>query len=220
MVLQHGHIVFNSGYSVAYPEIKNIAAANALITKIRAEEPYGENRTEVLSRLNHLLDFFLGQIVFACNANHTYPHRAPQYNWGYIFHEGHICHIDAGGLPKLPNENELSAFDLTIYTPMSVYDFSRLQYDAKTETAPVQVQVHRTENAEIIFEHGGQMWRSDDPRSAINAMLSVAAGKNSKNLAWSLAYQAVEQCRVYFPEIAENLKTSLGNGRYPESVTI
>lgn len=72
----------------------------------------------------------------------------------------------------------------------------------------------------ILFEHGGRQYRSDDPKAAINAMLSVAAGKNSKNLAWSLAYRALELCEEYYPELKNELREALGNGRYPESVSI
>ena len=100
------------------------------------------------------------------------------------------------------------------------FDFSTHEDLSRCGGIEVLAGVQRTETAEIIFEYGGQKWRSDDPRGAINAMLSVSAGKNSKSLAWSLAYRAVEQCRVFFPEIADELKQSLGNGRYPESVSI
>lgn len=72
----------------------------------------------------------------------------------------------------------------------------------------------------ILFEHGGRQYRDDDPKEAINAMLSAASGKSSKNLAWSMAGAALSLCRDYYPNLADDLQRALGNGRYPETVSI
>lgn len=229
MVLQHSHICFSVGQAVPYSDIKTAAEVQSLIDRIRATEPYSENRKEILARLNHLLDFLASEIVFACNANHTFPGHAPRYNYGYVFMEGYVCEIRADGSTARPSEFGLSLFDLTIYTPIDRAQWERVaQHSIAGDTNPYGAdryvpnppKIERTETAEIIFEHGGRTYRSDDPKAAINAMLSVAAGKNSKSLAWSLAYKAVDQCAVYFPELVTDLKSALGNGRYPESVTI
>lgn len=72
----------------------------------------------------------------------------------------------------------------------------------------------------LLFEHSCAKYYDNDPAAAINAMLSVAAGKNSKNLAWSLAYQAIELVGEYFPDKKEEVRAALGNGRYPEPVAL
>ena len=79
--------------------------------------------------------------------------------------------------------------------------------------------VYKTDKR-LLFEHSTAKYYDDNPAAAINAMLSVAAGKNSKNLAWSLAYQALELVREFYPELADQVREGLGNGRYPEPVSI
>ena len=86
---------------------------------------------------------------------------------------------------------------------------------ANSFAIPVSAPQHK-----ILFEHGGRQYRDDDPKEAINAMLSAASGKSSKKLAWSMAGAALSLCRDYYPNLADDLQRALGNGRYPETVSI
>lgn len=72
----------------------------------------------------------------------------------------------------------------------------------------------------LLYEHGGNKYYDDDPLRAINAMLAVAAGRVSKLSAWHEARKAVELCRIYYPNLVEEVIAGLGHGRYPEIVQL
>lgn len=72
----------------------------------------------------------------------------------------------------------------------------------------------------LLFEYSCARYYDNDPLAAINVMLSVAAGKNSKNVAWSLAYKALELVGEFYPDQKKAVRDALGNGRYPEPVSL
>jgi len=225
MIIQHGHLVFTNGKSVHVSEINSAEKAENLTAEILMEEPTNDNLTEILYRLYLVTRFYKGEIVLACNANHCYPHREAVYNYGFVFIDQLIKEITAEGTTQTLESN-LPAFDLARYTSIDAEKFIMVAKCSIVKNSEAvwasdaipSVTIH--EKHTILFEHIGMTYRSDNPREAINAMLSVASGKNSKNLAWNLAYKAVDACAEYFPELSADLKASLGNGRYPELVSI